>query len=100
MLKKNSTENIVPIEQSTEPFDDTLIDKVCEKQSVERIVSVIMSLDERYRDVLSLYYLNELTVCEIADILSRKETTVKQQLSRGRKRVIEALEKEDKVYGK
>ena len=100
MVKKNSTENIVPIEQTTEPFDDTLIDKVCEKQSVERIVSVIMSLDERYRDVLSLYYLNELTVCEIADILSRKETTVKQQLSRGRKRVIEALEKEDKVYGK
>lgn len=100
MAKKTQAENIIPIEQTDEPFDDSLMDTVCEKQSVERIVSVIMSLDERYRDVLCLYYLNELTVSEIADILSRKETTVKQQLSRGRKRVIEALEKEEKIYGK
>lgn len=100
IVKKNARENIFPIEQIDEVFDDSLMDIVCEKQSVERIVSAIMSLDERYRDVLSLYYLNELTVNEIADILSRKETTVKQQLSRGRKRVIEALEKEEENYGK
>lgn len=95
IIKKNTRENIFPIEQIDEVFDDSLMDIICEKQSVERIVDAIMSLDERYRDVLSLYYLNELTVNEIADILSRKQTTVKQQLSRGRKRIIDALEKEE-----
>ena len=50
--------------------------------------------DEKYRDVLSLYYLNELTVSEIADLLSRKEGTVKQQLARGRHKLINMIEKE------
>lgn len=99
-VKKNSSEVLLTFEQTDEPSDDSLLDTLCEKQSVEQVVSAIMSLDERYRDVLSLYYLNELTVSEIADILMRKESTVKQQLSRGRKRIIETLQKEEKIYGK
>ena len=99
MVKKNQRETVFPLEETDEAFDDTMTDLICEKQSVERIVTAIMSLDEKYRDVLSLYYLNELTVKEIADILFRKETTVKQQLSRGRRRLINALEKEDMGYG-
>ena len=100
MIKKNQRETVFPLEETDEAYDDTMTDLICEKQSVERIISAIMSLDEKYRDVLSLYYLNELTVKEISDILFRKETTVKQQLSRGRRRLINTLEKEDIGYGK
>ena len=68
------------------------------KKSREIIVHSIMSLDEKYRDVLSLYYLNELTVKELSDILGRKEVTVRQQLARGRKKLINIISKEMEDY--
>lgn len=74
--------------------DDNALDSICQKENYSYIVSAIHSLDEKYRDVLSLYYLNELTVAEISHLLSRKETTVKQQLFRGRRKLIYIIEKE------
>ena len=74
--------------------DETALDNICEKENYSYIVSAILSLDEKYRDVLSLYYLNELTVSEISHLLSRKENTVKQQLARGRRKLIYIIEKE------
>lgn len=75
-------------------LDEDMLDKLCTKENYKRVVSAIMSLDDRYRDVLSLYYFNELSVREIADLLCRKETTVKQQLARGRRKLINIIEKE------
>ena len=74
--------------------DETVLDSICERENYSYIVSAILSLDEKYRDVLSLYYLNELTVAEISRLLSRKENTVKQQLARGRRKLIYIIEKE------
>ncbi len=74
--------------------DENALDSICQKENYSYIVSAILSLDEKYRDVLSLYYLNELTVAEISHLLSRKETTVKQQLFRGRRKLIYIIEKE------
>ncbi len=96
MVKKNSRESLLPFDRDiNEEADDSMLDRVCERESVESIVRAILSLSEKYRDVLSLYYLNECTVSQIADILGRKETTVKQQLSRGRKKLIDIIEKGD-----
>ena len=75
-------------------FEENMLDMICSKENYRKVVECIMSLDEKYRDVLSLYYLNELTVPEIADLLSRKEGTVKQQLARGRHKLINIIEKE------
>lgn len=75
-------------------FEENMLDMICTKDNYKKVVDSIMSLDEKYRDVLSLYYLNELTVSEIADLLSRKEGTVKQQLARGRHKLINMIEKE------
>ncbi|MBQ9912975.1 MAG: sigma-70 family RNA polymerase sigma factor [Clostridia bacterium] len=74
--------------------DESTLDAICEKENYSYIVSAILSLGEKYRDVLSLYYLNELTVTEISHLLSRKESTVKQQLARGRRKLIYIIEKE------
>lgn len=52
-----------------------------------KVVSKLLSLPEKYKTVLYLYYLEEYTVKEIAEILGRKESTVQTQLFRGRKRL-------------
>jgi RNA polymerase sigma-70 factor (ECF subfamily) len=37
-----------------------------------------------YREVIKLYYLDDLSVKEIAQILNKNENTIKTQLSRAR----------------
>ncbi len=94
MVKQKACEMPTLISDEAAREDENALDAVCEKENYSYIVSAILSLDEKYRDVLSLYYLNELTVAEISRLLSRKESTVKQQLARGRRKLIYIIEKE------
>ncbi len=48
-------------------------------------------MDDTYRDVLSLHFLNGLSAVEIADVLHRKAPTIRQQLRRGKKILISVL---------
>ena len=94
--QKKKSMNEFPSEISEEEIisDENTLESLCTKENFSSIVDAIMSLDEIYRDVLSFYYLNELNVSQIAGLLSRKENTVRQQLARGRQRLIEIIEKE------
>lgn len=94
MVRQRVCEMPTLISEEDAREDESTLDAVCEKENYSYIVSAILSLDEKYRDVLSLYYLNELTVAEISRLLSRKEGTVKQQLARGRRKLIYIIEKE------
>ena len=97
-IKKAQQSNIVSIEEIDIVSDESVLDALCTEENVNIIVSSILALDEKYRDVLSLYYFNELTVSEIAVSLGRKESTVKQQLARGRRRLIDTIKKEVDGY--
>lgn len=46
--------------------------------------AAVMSLPEKYRDVIHLFYYEGYSVKEISSITSQKENAVKTQLSRGR----------------
>lgn len=94
MIKKQNREAAIPLDDAKADADDSLLDEICTRENYRAVVNAILSLDEKYRDVLSLYYLNELTVTEIAQTLSRKESTVKQQLARGRRKLISNIKKE------
>ena len=52
----------------------------------------VMSLPKKYRTVLHLYYYEEYSVKEIAELLNQSSTAVTTQLSRGRKKLKERLE--------
>lgn len=45
---------------------------------------LLNSLDEKYREIMLLYYLEDMSVKEIAHILNLKENTVLTRLRRGR----------------
>lgn len=52
----------------------------------------VQRLPEKYRIVIQLYYYEELSIREISEVLSKKESTVKSLLRRGRERVKKMLE--------
>ncbi len=44
----------------------------------------IMKLSPKYKEVILLYYYQELSVKEIAGVLNQKESTILQRLKRAR----------------
>ena len=50
-----------------------------------RLFEAVMRLPDKYRIVIHLFYYEDYTIAEIAQILKRREGTVKSQLNRGRK---------------
>ncbi len=49
-----------------------------------RVLEAVMALPAKYRDVIHLFYYEEIPVKEIARIIGRGESTVTSQLTRGR----------------
>lgn len=52
--------------------------------SVGRITECVMKLPKKYRAIIHLYYYEEYSIKEIADILTLNENTVRTRMSRGR----------------
>ena len=77
--------------ETLEEYMETL---VFEDPEDGRLFEAVMKLPEKYRITIHLYYYEEYSVREIADILKSRESTVKSQLSRGRKLLREKLKEE------
>jgi len=58
---------------------------VFEEPEQAQLYEAVMSLPEKYRTVLDLFYYEELPVREIAELIGEKTTTVTTRLSRARK---------------
>ncbi len=95
IMRMGLPEKETPLDEAIAERDESLLDEICRRESYKEILSAIMKLESRYRDVLTFYYLNDLSVSEIAALTGTKENTVKQQLFRGRQKLIAILEKED-----
>lgn len=54
-----------------------------------------MKLPKKYSHVIYLFYYEDMSISEIAEILNEKEGTVKSKLSRGRKKLKKRLGEED-----
>ena len=78
------------------PEEHSFLEQLTLKERYQEVVEAIRGLPELYREVLFLCYVEEYSISAIAKRLGRKEDTVRQQLSRGRKMLIKRLnEKED-----
>lgn len=67
-------------EADTNESYDTFLDK-------QMVLSEIGKLPAKYKEVILLYYYQELTIPEIATLLNEKESTIKARLVRGRKKL-------------
>ena len=82
------------------PLDEELANTLsCEFTPRDNeIREMIAGLPDKYSSVIFLYYYEEYTIKEIAEILGKRENTVSSLLQRGRKKLKTELEKEGCVY--
>lgn len=96
--KKKQQDNLVDISEKVIPANDDLFQRVVMADDYELILRVMRQLPTIYRDVLLMVYVEELTVNEAAKALNRASGTVRQQLNRGKKLLIELCKKEGMCY--
>lgn len=77
--------------RSLEDYMETL---VFETPESEELFETVMNLPEKYRIVIHLFYYEDYTIHEMADILKISESNVKVRLSRGRSLLKEKLQEE------
>ena len=82
-------EEAFPILTYAEDYDG-IIDR-------EQLIAEIGNLRPKYREVVLLFYYQELSIREIAELLDKKESTIKVRLKRAREQLKQAL-KEDYFY--
>lgn len=76
---------------------EVAVSEVQEEDS--NIGQMVSSLPDKYRIVIHLYYYEEYTTKEIAEILQKKEATVRSLLKRGREK-LEKMMKGEAGYAK
>lgn len=76
--------------------DDTtdILDIITSEENFQSIIEIINNLPDTYRDVLYMHYVDSLSTKEIASSLSRKESTIKKQIVRGKKLLVVRMRKE------
>jgi RNA polymerase sigma factor (sigma-70 family) len=91
-IAENYTDEIINIQ--TNPIDD-YIESEAEITQFKKIKREITFLSKMYRDVMVMYYLDEMKTLEIARKLAISETTVKQRLFFARNTIRKEVDKMD-----
>lgn len=76
------------------PIDDYMQNIEMPNEKAEDLFAAVMALPLKYRVVIHLFYYEDYSVKEIADILNISRDNVKTRLTRGRKQLKERLKEE------
>lgn len=79
-------QKVVPLETAATETETSINTK-----EPSALYEAVMSLPQKYRPVVHLYYYEDYSVKEIAEILNIKETTVQTRLMRARQKLKEIL---------
>jgi RNA polymerase sigma-70 factor (ECF subfamily) len=83
LLTSSWSKKVVPISENEQSITDGEL-VITEEHTNADTYSAVMSLPEKYRSVVMLYYFEDYSINEIAQILGRSETAVQTQLQRAR----------------
>jgi RNA polymerase sigma-70 factor, ECF subfamily len=92
---KSSYKNRTTITDEEPKISFTLnIDEIFIKQlERKKIRKMLFSIDQKYREILILYYFQELSLKEISNLLNINENTARTRISRARKIFKEIFDK-------
>ncbi len=76
------------------PLEDYMETLTFETPEVENLFEEVMKLPEKYRIVIHLFYYEDYTIREIAQIINATESNVKVRLTRGRRLLKKVLKEE------
>lgn len=91
-LVSGSTDEEHFVEPAGEQIFDTIA-KMKEKEQKKHLSEAIATLDETDQVLVTLYYMNDQSVDEIAEITSLTQSNVKVRLFRARKKLHDELQK-------
>lgn len=80
---------------SDEPIPDDIPSK--EEEQNNDLLEIVMKLPEKYRIPVHLFYYEDYSLKQIADVLDLTEGTVKTRLKRGREKLQKILRKDDRI---
>lgn len=90
--KKSRQSNLNIDDVAEQEGNNDIENEVLVSMELKRVVAAIEKLDFGYREVLSLFYLNEMSPREISDLLEIPYNTVRSKISRGRKKLLDSLD--------
>lgn len=82
-----------------EASEDNMEDIVIDKENRKILKEELDKINFIYKQVLVLFYFDDLSIKEISEVLDEKEGTIKSKLSRGRKMLGENLIKGGNING-
>ncbi len=94
VLKSNAYKRFLPFKKfSITSREKSPELKVIDKSTQKTVTKSLMNLPSKYREILYLFYYEELKLREISEITNLKEATVKTRLSRGKQLLKKELER-------
>lgn len=69
-------------------------ERVAGDEQAENVRQIVAALPQAYREVVVLYYLEQMSAVEVAQVLELKVNTVEKRLSRARQRLADSWERE------
>lgn len=76
--------------------EDTMLSSVALQHDMDNVLRCIKKMKQHYQEVLLLRYLDELSIAEIAELLSKRKTNIRVMLHRAIKVLQAILEEEAK----
>lgn len=84
VINKAKNKNNTFFRRNSLPLEDYIQTLTFESEEFSELFEAVMNLPEKYRIVIHLFYYEDYSVNEIADILKLTQSNVKVRLSRGR----------------
>lgn len=98
--KRKVWSEVIDIEEVKVADKGDLFQQIAISQDYDLLLRAVRQIPEPYQDVLLLYFVQELSEKEVAVILGRKQTTVHQQITRGKKLLVALCRKEGMNFAK
>ncbi len=95
ILRKNK--KIVYIEEYYNQANEQEVDTISKEEKID-VIDAINKLDKKTKDVVILYYYNELKIEEIAKILNLPEGTVKSRMNTAKNKLYDLLQGRSENY--
>lgn len=80
--KKEKVVNLESVNETLASSEDDFVTKIGSVDELKELYNKINLLSDNYKEIITLHYLNDLSVTEIAEILNKSETNIRVLLHR------------------
>lgn len=83
---------VFPIKQEFLEFENTLEAQYEKKENASYVVTCVAKLPPKYREIIHLFYYEDMKIEKISEITGKNKSTIQTQLHRGRKLLKKIME--------